>query len=46
MKKYYESPEAEIEMFTIMDAITTSVGGGLEEGGDIVDLDDSIEVPF
>lgn len=46
MKKFYESPEAEIEKFTIEDVITASTGGGLEGGGDIVGLDDSMEETF
>lgn len=35
MKKFYESPEVEIEKFTINNIIVTS---GLEEGGDDIEL--------
>lgn len=38
MKKFYESPEAEIEKFTISNIFTTSDGGGIEEGGDDLDI--------
>lgn len=40
MKKYYESPLAEIEKFSIINIMTVSTedGGGLEEGGE--------EIPF
>lgn len=34
MKKYYETPEAEIELFTVCDIMTDS--GGIETGGDTV----------
>lgn len=37
MKKFYESPEAEIEKFTINNILTTS-GGGIEEGGDEIEF--------
>lgn len=39
MKKFYESPSAEIERFTINNVFTTSGGGGIEEGGDGGDID-------
>jgi hypothetical protein len=44
-KKYYIAPEAELEKFTILDTITTSVHGGIGDGGnDGGDIDlDSIE---
>ncbi|GEM_PF-2253342 len=34
MKRFYESPSAEIERFTISNVFTSSFGGGIEEGGD------------
>lgn len=37
MKKFYESPSAEIEKFTLDNIIVTS-GGGIEEGGDGGDI--------
>lgn len=35
MKKFYESPEVEIEKFTVNNIIATS---GIEEGGDDIEL--------
>lgn len=37
MKRFYESPSAEIERFTISNVFTSSFGGGIEEGGETVD---------
>lgn len=38
MKRFYESPSVEIEMFSILNQITTSLNeGGLNEGGEVID---------
>lgn len=38
MKKFYESPSAEIEKFIVDNVIITS-GGGIEQGGEEVGVD-------
>ena len=40
MKKIYVAPEAEIEKFTFTDIVTTSVTGGINDGGDGTTVDD------
>ncbi len=42
MKKYYDSPEYEIDIFYISDIITTS--GGLGDGDNMLDDEESDDI--